>query len=262
VIGPDGAYTVTIDSDPANGRPNHIQAPRGQFLRLVCRDTTTSWLQNPNALTVKRVGGPALKPEPEVAAVIARVAAGLTAWVRGWLEYVVQFAGPPPENILVKPYGRAGAWGYISPMRFRLTDDEAMFVTIDDGASDYAAIQITDVWTIAPDPQKFVFSYTKKQSLRNADGTYTYVIAVKDPGTANWIDTAGMHQGWVAIRWQDVPWTRTNSDGLLREVRIVKVGDLASLLPAAARGVTPEQRRREVQQRTDEWRLRLATGQT
>jgi hypothetical protein len=259
-IGPDGAFTVTVDSHPAGGRPNHIRAPSGQFLRMVCRDTTSSWLQNPNALTVQRVGGPPLKPAPNEATVIERVALGLMAWVRGWLDYVAQFAGPPPENMLVKPYGRAGAWGYISPMRFRLADDEAMVVTIDDGASDYAAIQITDVWTIAPDPQKFVFSYTNKQSHLNDDGTYTYVIAVKDPGAANWIDTAGMHQGWVAIRWQDVPRTRTSSDGLLRDVRVVKSSDLVSLLPAAARGMTSEQRKREVKQRTDDWRLRLATG--
>jgi hypothetical protein len=145
-------------------------------------------------------------------------------------------------------------------MRFRLADDEAMIVTIDDAAADYAAIQVTDVWTMATDPQKFVSSYTSAQSRWNSDGTYTYVVALRDPGTRNWIDTAGMHQGWIAIRWQGVPRTRTTVDGLLREVRVVKISDLASNLSPEARGVTPEQRRREFRQRTDEWRLRTAGG--
>jgi hypothetical protein len=143
--------------------------------------------------------------------VAARVASGLKDWVGGWAQYIGQFAGPPAEDTTVQPYGRAGSWGYISPMRFRLADDEAMVLTIDDGEAEYASIQITDVWTMAPDPQKYVSSYTSRQSHPNADGTYTYVVAVKDPGTVNWIDTAGMHQGWVAIRWQGVPHTRTDS---------------------------------------------------
>jgi hypothetical protein len=258
-IGADGSFTITIDPDPANGRPNHLQSPPGDLLRLIIRDTTTNWLQSPNALTVKRIGGPATPPETE-AVVAARVAEQLEAWESGWLHYVEQFAGPPAENTVVKPYGRSGGWGYISPMRFRLGDDEAMVVTIDDGGAEYAAIQLTDVWTIAPDPQKGVSSYTTVQSHRNADGTYTYVVAVRDPGAANWIDTAGMHQGWVTARWQGVPRTRANSDGLLRDMRVVKISDLASILPPDGRGVTAEQRKHDVQERTDEWRLRIATG--
>jgi hypothetical protein len=260
VIGPDGAFVITLDSDPAGGRPNHLQTPAGGLLRLLVRDTLSSWLQSPNAIVVKRVGGPAARPAPTVSILAERASGGIKAWVSGWLHYVEQWAGPPPENQMVEPHGRAGGWGYISPMRFRLADDEAMVLTIDDGGSEYSSIQLTDVWTIAPDPQKYVFSYTTRQAHVNADGTYTYVVAAKDPGAVNWVDTAGMHQGWVAIRWQGVPRTRLSSEGLLREVRVVKVPDLQSMLPAAARGVTAEQRKLKVQQRISEWRLRIARG--
>jgi hypothetical protein len=259
-IAADGSFIVTVDPDPANGRINHIQSPPGPLMRLLIRDTLTNWLQSPNDLTVKRVAGPAT-PAVTESTVTARVAEQLNDWVGGWLHYVSQWAGPPAENTLVAPLGRSGGWGYIAPMRFRLADDEAMIITYDNAASEYASIQLTDVWTIAPDPQKFVSSYTTQQSRRNTDGTYTYVVSVRDPGTANWIDPAGMHQGWVAIRWQGVPPTRTNSDGLLRDLRVVKISDLPSILPAEARGVMPEQRRREFEERTDEWRLRISAGE-
>jgi hypothetical protein len=262
VIGTDGAFTITVDPDPANGRPNHIQSPPGGLLRLIARDTLTNWLQNPNVLTVARVDGPAPKEQQSNdAELAARVAAGLGPWVSGWLQYVLQFAGPPPENTAVKPYGRAGGWGYISPMRFHLADDEAMVITIDDGASEYSAIQMTDVWTIAPDPQAGISSYTTPQSHRNNDGTYTYVVAVKDPGAVNWVSTTGMHQGWITVRWQGVPRTRTSSDGLLKSVQIVKLTNLASVLAPDTLGVTAEQRQKEVQHRVDQWRLRLAAGE-
>jgi hypothetical protein len=259
LITAEGSFTITVDSDPANGRPNHIQSPPGPLLRLLIRDTVTNWLQSPNVVTVNRVAGPAA-PAVDESTVTGRVADQLYDWVGGWLRYISQWAGPPPENALIPPYGRAGGWGYISPMRFRLADDAAMIVTIDDAAAEYASVQLTDVWTMATDPQKFLSSYTSAQSRQSGDGTYTYVVAPRDPGTRNWIDTAGMHQGWIAVRWQGVPRTRTNSDGLLREVRVVKVSDLASLLLPEARNITPEQRRQEIQQRVDEWRLRTTAG--
>jgi hypothetical protein len=254
-IAADGSFTVTVDSQPANGRFNHIQSPPGPLLRLLIRDTVTNWLQSPSVITAKRLAGPPAIRIDE-SAVAERVAGELYGWVSGWLSYVSQFAGPPPENALIAPYGRSGGWGYISPMRFHLADDEAMIVTIDDAAAEYAAIQVTDVWTMATDPQKFMSSFTSPQSLQNSDGTYTYVAAPRDPGTANWLDTAGMHQGWIAVRWQGLPRTRINSDGLLREVRVVKARDLSSILSSEMRGVGPEQRRQELQQRADEWRLR------
>jgi hypothetical protein len=257
VIAADGSFVVTCDADPANGRPNHIQAPPGKLLRLLSRDTVTNWLQRPSVITVERSGPatPAITEEE----ITARVADQLYDWVDGWLKYISHWAGPPAWNALIPPYGRAGGWGYISPMRFSLADDEALIVTFDDGASEYGAIQLCDVWTMATDPQKYVSSYTSPQARPNADGTYTYVVAVRDPGAANWVDTAGMHQGWVAVRWQGVPRTRANSDGLLREVRVVKVGELASILPSEARGITPAQRKQAFAQRAAEWRLRTTT---
>jgi hypothetical protein len=259
LLSAEGSFVVTIDSDPANGRVNHIQSAPGPLLRLLIRDTVTNWLQGPNVVTVKRVAGPAAKAVDE-ATITARVADQLHDWVRGWLGYISQWAGPPPENALVAPYGRAGGWGYISPMRFKLADDEAMIICIDDAAAEYASVQLTDVWTMATDPRKFLSSYTSVQSRQNDDGTFTYVVAPRDPGTRNWIDTAGMHQGWIAVRWQGVPRTRANSDGLLREVRVVKAADLTSHLPPAACGITPVQRKLQLQQRADEWRLRTTEG--
>jgi hypothetical protein len=41
----------------------------------------------------------------------------------------------------------------------------------------------------------------------------------------------------------------------------VKTRDLASILPAGAQGVSAEQRAHERQERIDDWRLRIATGQ-
>jgi hypothetical protein len=74
------------------------------------------------------------------------------------------------------------------------------------------------------------------------------------------MDTAGMHKGWMMVRWQGIPKTRTNGDGLVRDFRVVKVSDLPSLLPSEAMGITAAQRQDEREQRQSEWRLRIADG--
>jgi len=258
-IAADGSFTLTVGPEPANGRPNHMQTQPGPLLRLLVRDTLQSWLQSANDLTVKRTGGPAVKPALDTAAIAGRVAEDLGAWVQGWVNYVAVGYGPPPENTVVVPHGRSGGWGYIAPMRYNLTEDQAIVITIDSGAAEYTAVQATDVWTIAFDPQRNVSSYTTSQSRMNADGTYTYVLSMRDPGAANWLDPIGIHQGWIAFRWQGLPRTRTSSEGLIRDYRVVKVSELANILKPEQR-VTPEQRKRYREQRTDEWRLRIATG--
>jgi hypothetical protein len=56
---------------------------------------------------------------------------------------------------------------------------------------------------------------------------------------ANWLDTAGLHQGLAIMRWQGVPKDMTNQ-GLVRDFRVIKHADLAKM-PELAR-ITSGQR--------------------
>jgi hypothetical protein len=259
-IAADGTFLVTIDPDPANGRVNHLQTRPGSLIRLLIRDTTAHWLQSANELTVHRVAGPEpgpLRTEDEIA---TQLAARFPQWASGWLKYVSNLHGPPPENTITRIMGRAGAWGYFAFARFNLSEDDAIVFTIDDGACEYAGGQITDVWGIMPDPQLHLSSYTTRQARMNADGTHTFVIAPRDPGVPNWIETGGMHRGWLMFRWQGVPKTRTSGDGLVRKFQLAKASDLSSFLPEAGMDVTSEQRTRQRLERQIEWRTRIAEG--
>ena len=55
---PDGSFTITLDSTPAAGRPNHLQLPSGATL-IAARNTLSDWgTQVPMSLSVQRVSGP------------------------------------------------------------------------------------------------------------------------------------------------------------------------------------------------------------
>ncbi len=55
----DGSFAITVDSDPADGRPNHVQSTP-EAHEFYIRDVLLDWdRDDPNHLTVQRLGAPA-----------------------------------------------------------------------------------------------------------------------------------------------------------------------------------------------------------
>jgi hypothetical protein len=99
---------------------------------------------------------------------------------------------------------------------------------------------MNDPWMIQPDVRTHQVCLNKSQVTKSADGTVTYVLALKDPGAANWIDTTGLHDGLCVVRWQAIP-AGLDGNTLFREFKVVKLSELAAMkdLPR----VTPAQRK-------------------
>ena len=127
-----------------------------------------------------------------------------------------------------------------------------LLITLDPAGSYYTGFQITDPWTIAPDPMLRLASLNKAQAQPGADGTVTYGVAPSDPGIANWIDTCGLHEGWMLTRWQGVP-ADAALDAMIRDVRVVGQADIPQNIPRvdlAARRTQIAERARAFAQRT------------
>lgn len=74
------------------------------------------------------------------------------------------------------------------------------------------------------------------QAAPDSDGKLRIVIAHRDPGVKNWLDTAGHPRGVIQGRW-------TECDSQPMPVtRVVKLKDLKDSLPADVAMVTPEER--------------------
>lgn len=74
------------------------------------------------------------------------------------------------------------------------------------------------------------------------------MIAARDPGVGNWVDTTGLAQGVMVMRWQAQP------RGPLPVVpplttRVVPLSELPARLPAGAATITPEQRAARINER-------------
>lgn len=236
----DADRCVRVTVGPQSGGPLHLQTQSGR-IQIYTRDSQADWNQKPAEVRVRRRDPPAdwaPRAEDEVAAAIV---ACMPAWVRFWRGFKDDFLGYPQPNRLIGPNGRDGNWGYLAGGRFAIADDEAVLVTLDPVGSYYTGFQITDPWTIAPDPMVRLASLNKTQCTPNGDGTVTYAIALADPGVANWIDTCGLHEGWMLTRWQGVP-ANPPLDRMIRDVRLIKLDEI----PGDAPRVDLDGRRKQI----------------
>jgi hypothetical protein len=199
----DGSFTVTVDSDPAGGRPNHVQSTP-EAHEFYIRDVLLNWdRDDPNHLTVQRLGGPPSSPVrtlDEQADATADMMAYFANFT-GKLSHGVYKMAPNDFN-LAWSADRVGAMRnqvYVMG-RFELKPGEAFVVDVNDGGAEYFTVPLSNIWGTTLDIIDRTGSLNKAQSVPNQDGSYTYVISPTDPGVANWIDTAGLNEGILTLR--------------------------------------------------------------
>jgi hypothetical protein len=241
-----GRFSITLDRSPANGRPNHMQLVAGP-LQIAIRDSHSDWAQQATAFSLQVTAGPTPAAPASEDELVREAAQGLDEFVKFWLGFKNSFWDQPQHNHMVGPLGRAreGGWGTQAGGRFLLDHQQALVITTRSGGAEYAGIQISDPWTISPTPVYLTTSRNLAQSHPNPDGSFTYVIAMVDPGAANWIDTAGIREGWFMLRWQNLP-EGVDYQTLVQDTRLVSLADLASVLPDGCPVADLAQRRQEI----------------
>ena len=127
---------------------------------------------------------------------------------------------------------------------YDLRDDEALIVEVKVPSScRYRSIILTNEIYETTDWYNNQSSLNDSQATPDKDGVLRVVVSAKDPGVANWLDTAGYQRGVIQGRWafcnqQPVP-----------SVRKVAVTEVRASLPAQTRTLTPGERDREIRAR-------------
>lgn len=264
VVNADGSYTITVDSSPAvAGQVNHIQST-SQVVQLLIRNNLGDWnTETPDALTVSLVGTPSRAPLGDAAIVLdadsdltqSAIDYGVGALLlKTYSNSVNTLPQPSTSSTLGTLTTQYSSFGH-----FMLTNDQAMIVTVNTGGAGYFVLPVTDPWSITVDPINHQSSLNNKQALPNADGTYTFVISVTDPGVYNWLDPVGLNEGTIMARWQDLPAVTPASGGPAISTQVVALADLATYLPAGTSFVTPSQRAQQLQARAAGYALRVAS---
>lgn len=256
-IANDGSYTLTLDSTPANGRRNHLTIPEGA-LYLFIRDSMGDWeRQAPDALRVRRLDPPTRGPltEDELAATAIRNI--LSDIYYAYYAQRLFFNGP---QMMTPPEGAGSVGGLVTQQgslgHFTLSEDEAVIITANAAGATYRDIVLHDLWLRSLPNRNNQMSLTNAQMAPDADGRFTYVIAMRDPGVHNWLDTCGLHDVLVLHRWQGFPDPR--ADPPMIESRKVSLSRLATALPPGVVRTTPDERRRQIARRQAAYDRRFA----
>lgn len=255
---PDGSFTITIDSEPAQGRANHLRTTPGVKFLFV-RDSMNDWAaETPYALSVRRLDAPTADPLPETE--LAERAAEAMADDVPLFYWFSRLCTGKPVNALNSPRAAGALGGLVGQASangwFRINDDEAIVVTFDPAGAAYCSIVAHDLYFCTIDYWERPTCLNGSTLKPDADGSVRVVMSIADPGVHNWLDTGGLHEVLIAQRWQGLP------PVLLRQgptiaTRMVKFDALASLLPKDTATVTPQQRQLQQEQRLAAYRRRL-----
>jgi hypothetical protein len=259
VLEPDRNFTITVDSDPASGRPNHIRsAPEAHEFYI--RDVMLDWAEDePNELSIERLGDPP-STLPRSADEQAELTASFMLRFAEFTQKICNGMMRSPANQFSLAYSadKGGALRkqvYIGG-NFRLDDDEAVVIDVSDGGAAYFVVPTGNIWGTTLDIVNRTSSLNKAQSVSNSDGSYTYVLSRQDPGVHNWIDPCGLQQGILTLRMAEFPGGRPNDD-LSAKSRVVAFSTLRGTLPAETKWLSPSERAEQLAARAAAYRRRL-----
>jgi hypothetical protein len=202
-IAPDGSFTISIGPEAADGRPNHLQSTAGAqhlIIRDIFDDLTR---QRPMALTIERLDPPKGPPKT-IDEIVKDVPGQMTKAIDNTIGLTGAINRMPP-NVLPAPafmnqtealVTQAYAMGH-----FKLSPTQAFVIRMTLGSAGYAVVPATNYWGGIGDFLQHRTCVSSPRATPNGDGSYTYVVARADPGVANWIETDGVDEGMLCIRW-------------------------------------------------------------
>jgi hypothetical protein len=245
-----GELVITIDETAADGRANHLQTQPGVD-HVMIRDELGDWLnQKPHDFRVRRLNAPDRAPlsEEELA---QRAAQGALDSIY-YTYYTTQSgAGQWPNEVRTPVSSRAFGgmptqWGTKGNLYLR--DDEALVVTANAAGAVFRNAMLTDVFHMSINYGSSTSSLNMFQMAADDDGRFTYVVAHRDPGAHNWLDTNGLTRTIFGHRWQSIPPGYSGETPTI-SVRTVKFGDLEKELPPGIRRIDAAARREQIARR-------------
>lgn len=163
---------------------------------------------------------PALTPQ-KVAAQLRRMGSIIHGQMKFWLHFydVVLNVHGNHENVNNSPYfmpvndyntpnaassdtGGGMSSNIYAGGLFELQADEALYIEADfHGEPVYTSFHLGNLWGESPDYANHQSSLNDFQMYMGEDGIQRWVVAHRDPGVQNWLDTTGLPKGYLSHRW-------------------------------------------------------------
>lgn len=244
----DGSFDLILSAErPAGYKGHWVQmSPRstGMFMRTVAYD----WLHERDPVVgIERLDTPVRTGRPTAENIAARLTGLVGSLKRDtmvWYNHMKDLQDRKVWNTIgVEPWGTFPGQVYLEGL-YRIADDEAL--VLETAVPDkclYWSFLVGDMQFRTVEYANHQASLNGFQAKRDRDGKFRAVIAKRDPGVPNWLDTGGYNAGVIQGRWN------TCSSAPVPTARLVKLADLRSILPADTPLVTEAERDRVLRDR-------------
>ncbi len=236
----DGNFEVTLSADQRAGNWMRID---GDHPTLTVRHFFYDWdTEVASSLRIERLDDAAdaesVALEPDLA--LARQLVALGDFVPDNLAFFLQFGAAAPPNGFLPPIDRTdmGAAAENRPVigRWELQHDEALIVEVEPPEGVYWSFSIGNPWWETIHYGRHQSSLNAHQAATDSDGLVRVVLCTRDPGVANWLDTAGYSNGPIILRCVRTKTAPTPT------TRLVPFDDVRAELPSDTTMVTADER--------------------
>lgn len=207
-VDPEAPLEILLSREPARSGQLHLPlSPRTRS--VVVRQTFLDrQRETPALLRIERCDGPHV-PLPLTAAKLTRGLRGAGRFVQGCAELFANWtrglARNPNQLPLFEPSVAAAAGGAEDITYYhgywQLDPDQALVIELQPPVCDYWNFQLNNHWMESLDYRYHNITLNKHSAAAAADGSVRLIIAARDPGLGNWIDTAGHQRGTMCLRW-------------------------------------------------------------
>lgn len=206
-IAPDGTFTVTVSQTPQAG--NWLPMQPDTSMLLVRQTFLDRENEEAAQLAIACSDGPAhsarLSPEAMQKALSA-TAAFVTQTARSFAGWTEMFMARPNELLpwdqsVFQNVGGDPNIHYLHGY-WELGPDEAWLIETEVPQCRFWNFVLQNWWMESADYTVIPHAYlTKRKARIDADGMLRIVVAPRDPGIGNWIDTTGHRSGTALLRW-------------------------------------------------------------
>ncbi len=246
----DGSYEIIIS--PTKSGRNWMDNPPDSA-RVLIRQVYSDWtIAAPGEVHIDRIGyegARRLPPSPEeMARRLREVGHSLVNDVEAWATLHQNVTGSEkktPVNELPPPASTFAQGGtkerYMTFSTFDIADDEALVLRWWPMGGSYQAVHLRDLWNSSLEYMNMQSSLTGDQAQLDADGSYWCVLAGRNPGVPNWLDTGGLRRGYVAFRFDGIG-DRPFDSEKIPTLKKVKFSDITAHLPTGTPRITDAER--------------------
>ncbi len=248
VAGPDGRFDVLLSAERPSDHEGDWWPLDPEMATLWLRTVSDDWGNDVEPrIAIRRLDGPSTRPRPSGEVLRSKIAT-FAAMAERAIAYGIRHTDELVEaghvNQLTLLEGVTGGmplqWYFESA--FDLADDEGLLVemTLPPGC-EYFSCSLTDRMFVTLDWTFAQTSLNRKQATLDDDGRLRFVVARRDPGIRNWVDTTGHPRGVVQCRFIG---SETPPDAA---TTVVPLASLRARLPESTEWVTDAERARDLE---------------